>query len=84
MPIIKIINHENKLDLKFDGITIGDGAIVGANAVVTKDVPPYAVMAGVPAKIIKYRFSPEIIEKLLQLKWWELDDETISDCRLMI
>ncbi|WP_150828320.1 MULTISPECIES: CatB-related O-acetyltransferase [unclassified Mesorhizobium] len=47
------------------GVTLGDGAVVGANAVVTKDVPPYAIVGGVPAKIIRYRFAPEIISKLL-------------------
>ena len=52
-------------------VTIGDGAIVGGGAVVTKDVPPYAIVAGVPAKIIKYRFSPEIISRLLEIKWWD-------------
>ena len=51
------------------GLTIGDGAVIGANAVVTKDVPPYAVVAGVPAKIIKFRFSSKVIEKLLEIKW---------------
>lgn len=53
------------------GVTIGDGAVVGTGAVVTKDVPPYAVVGGSPAKIIKYRFSDEIIARLLELKWWE-------------
>jgi acetyltransferase-like isoleucine patch superfamily enzyme len=52
------------------GIVINDGAIVAANSIVTKDVPPYAVVAGVPAKIVKYRFSPEIIEQLLKIRWW--------------
>lgn len=53
-----------------DGISIGHGAVVAAGAVVTKDVPPYAIIGGVPAKIIKYRFSDEKIENFLQSKWW--------------
>ncbi len=54
-----------------DGVKIGDGAIIAAGAIVTKDVLPYAVVAGVPAKVIRYRFSPEKIEKLLRLQWWK-------------
>lgn len=54
------------------GISIGDGAIVAAGAVVTKDVPQYAIVAGVPAKIIRYRFSEEEIKLLKIAKWWEL------------
>ena len=61
------------------GITIGDGAIVGMGAVVTKDVPPYAIVVGVPAKVIRYRFSEEMIKDLLELKWWDLDEDTISN-----
>lgn len=53
-----------------NGVNIGDGAIVAARAVVTHDVPPYAIVAGCPAKIIKYRFSEEIISTLLSIKWW--------------
>lgn len=59
------------------GVTIGDGAIIAAHAVVTKDVPPYAVVGGIPAKIIKFRFSEEIIEKLLKIKWWDMSDDQI-------
>ncbi|RDV26579.1 antibiotic acetyltransferase [Alteromonas aestuariivivens] len=53
------------------GITIGDGAVIATRAVVTKDVPPYAVVAGVPAKIVKYRFNEKEREKLQNVKWWE-------------
>lgn len=61
-----------------EGVTIGDGAVVAAGAIVTKDVPPYAIVCGVPAKIIKYRFDEETIKKLLELKWWEKDQEWIK------
>lgn len=60
------------------GVTIGDGAIIAANSVVSSDVPPYAIVGGTPAKVIKYRFSEEIIEKLLQIKWWNWDLEKIQ------
>lgn len=59
------------------GITIGHGAVIGSGAVVTHDVPPYAIVAGVPAKLIRYRFSDDIIADLLQLKWWNLPYDKI-------
>lgn len=61
------------------GITIGNGAIIGAGAVVTKDVPDYAIVVGIPAKIVKYRFSKDIINRLLELKWWDLDPKIIKE-----
>lgn len=62
-----------------DGVTIGDGSIIGACSVVAKDIPPYAVVVGNPGVIKKYRFSAEIIEKLLEIKWWEWSDQRVRD-----
>lgn len=61
------------------GRSIGDGAIVGAGSVVTRDVPPYAVVVGNPAKIIKYRFLPEDIAFLLRLQWWHAPREILQE-----
>ncbi|MCR5733378.1 MAG: CatB-related O-acetyltransferase [Lachnospiraceae bacterium] len=61
-----------------EGVTIGDGAVIGACSLVTKDIPPYAVCVGTPAKPVKYRFSDEKIKELLELKWWDKDEECIK------
>jgi acetyltransferase-like isoleucine patch superfamily enzyme len=60
------------------GVTIGDGAVIGARAVVSRDVPPYAVVAGNPAKVVKYRFEPPIIERLVALQWWSWSEMQIQ------
>lgn len=62
-----------------DGVSVGHGAVIAANSVVTKDIPPYAIVGGVPAKIIKYRFSETVIREMLELKWWEWEITKIKD-----
>ena len=61
------------------GITVGDGACIANNSVITKDVPPYTIVGGNPAKVIKQRFDDEIISQLLELKWWDLDDHYVNE-----
>lgn len=60
------------------GIKIGNGVVVGAGCVVTKDIPDYAIVVGVPSRILKFRFSKEIIEELLTIKWWDLNENIIK------
>ena len=61
------------------GVTIGHGSVVAARSVVTKDVPPYAIVGGCPAKVLKYRFSPEAIAKLLAIQWWNWPEEEVRE-----
>lgn len=68
------------IDVKLiGGVQIGDGAVVLTNAVVTKDVPPYAIVGGVPARVIGYRYDEETIDFLLRTKWWENDEQWFKD-----
>lgn len=60
-------------------VEIGDGAIIGTGAVVNKNIPPYAIAVGVPAKVIKYRFSKEIIQQIEHIKWWDWEDKEIRE-----
>jgi acetyltransferase-like isoleucine patch superfamily enzyme len=60
------------------GVTIGDGAVIGALAVVAKDVPPYAVAAGNPVRVIRYRFTEDQIARLMKLQWWNWPDKVIQ------
>ena len=60
------------------GVTIGDGAAIGTRSIVTHDVPPYTVVGGAPARFLKKRFDDATIERLLELKWWELPEEEIN------
>lgn len=62
-----------------DGVKIGTGAVIGAHSVVTKDVPPYAIVAGAPAKVLRYRFDDETRQKLLGSKWWEWPDDKLDE-----
>lgn len=61
------------------GIVVGNGAVIGQGSVVTKDIPPYAIAVGVPAKVIKYRFDKHIIEKLQSIQWWNWNHEKIKE-----
>ena len=60
------------------GVTIGDGAIIGTRAVVTKDIPPYTIVGGIPAKPIRKRFSDDVVSRLLKLQWWDWPEDRIK------
>jgi len=66
------------------GVNIGHGAVIGARAVVSKDVPPYAVVVGNPARVVKFRFAEDIIERLLTLQWWDWSADKILALRDVI
>ena len=66
------------------GVTVGDGAAVGARSVVTRDIPPYAIAAGNPAQVIRYRFDEGTIRKLLEIQWWHWPDEKVKENVRMI
>ncbi|WP_189524606.1 MULTISPECIES: CatB-related O-acetyltransferase [unclassified Mesorhizobium] len=59
------------------GVTIGNGAVIGAGAIVTGGIPPYAIAVGNPARILRYRFAPDVIDRLQSLKWWDWSDDLI-------
>lgn len=61
------------------GVSIGDGAVIGMGSIVTRDVPPYAVVAGTPAKLIRYRFDEEVRERLIRTEWWNLPKNRIRE-----
>lgn len=64
----------------YSGVTIGDGAVIAGQSVVTTDIPPYAIAAGNPARVVRYRFSEAQIEELMKAKWWDWPDEEIAQC----
>lgn len=66
------------------GVSIGNGAIIGSNSVVNKDVPSFAIVAGNPAKIIKYRFDNKLIEELEKIKWWEYDLDALQSIKKIL
>jgi acetyltransferase-like isoleucine patch superfamily enzyme len=65
--------------LLLSGVSIGDGAVIGAHSVVTKNVPPYAIVAGNPARVVKYRFDQATIDALLRIRWWDWDRSKIAE-----
>jgi acetyltransferase-like isoleucine patch superfamily enzyme len=76
-----IIGHDvwiGRSAIVLAGVTVGDGSVIGAGSVVTKDVPPYAIVAGNPARLIRYRFDENIIRKLEEIKWWNFSEARLK------
>lgn len=76
-----IIGHDvwiGRSAIVLAGVTVGDGSVIGAGSVVTKDVPPYAIMAGNPARLIRYRFDENVIRKLEEIKWWNFSEARLK------
>jgi acetyltransferase-like isoleucine patch superfamily enzyme len=70
--------------LILSGVTIGDGAVIGARAVVARDVAPYAIVAGNPANFVRSRFSPEVVDRLLAIRWWDLPESKLDKAIVML
>ena len=85
-PVVRVrIHHDvwvGDHSIILNGVTVGTGAVIAAGAVVTKDVPNYAIVVGSPARVLKYRFEYPIIRRLMNTQWWEFDDEIIKRHRL--
>ncbi|MFD3246225.1 CatB-related O-acetyltransferase [Rahnella aquatilis] len=82
MPAATVLGHDvwvGEHAVLKGGITIGNGAVIAANAVVTSDVPPYAIVAGIPARVIKYRFDESIINRLQSIQWWNYKITDLPD-----
>lgn len=80
-PLVTSIGHDvwiGRSAIIISGVKVGNGAVIGAGAIVSKDVPPYAVVAGNPAKLIRYRFPSDLVAALNESKWWLLDDQTLN------
>ncbi|ATB64102.1 glycosyl transferase family 1 [Pseudomonas mosselii] len=81
-PGAVVIGHDvwiGRCAIILPGVTVGNGAVVGAGAVVTRDIPSYAIAVGSPAKVIRYRFAPEVIARLERARWWDFSDERLSE-----
>jgi acetyltransferase-like isoleucine patch superfamily enzyme len=80
-PLQVTVGHDvwiGRSAILLPGVCVGDGAVVGAGAVVTKPVPPYAIVAGNPARLIRYRFNEDIIARLQAIQWWSLDEKRLQ------